>query len=391
MVLNRQPHSRSMKKIVIASDSFKGCAASAEIAEAAEAGIRRIFPRCRIIKIPVADGGEGTVDALVAATNGQRHTVMAHGPSMEPLQAVYGILGDARTAVIETAAASGLALLAPEARNPMQTSTFGTGELIRDALLKGCRKFLIGLGGSATNDAGTGLLQALGYRFYDADGKETEPGGGALEKIERIDSAQALPELAGCSFTALCDVTNPFYGPTGAAYVFAPQKGASPAITEQLDKGLRHFAQIIRESGRQPVDDLSGAGAAGGLGGGLAAFLGARLQPGIETILKTLHFENIVKGADWVITGEGRLDIQTTMGKVVSGIAAAAARQGVPVIALGGALYDADALNRAGIRAVFPVLPYPVTLQEAMDKAFTLKNIDRTMSQLCRLLSTRPE
>ena len=374
-----------MNKIVIASDSFKGCATSAEIAGAAEAGVLRVFPGCRVIKLPVADGGEGTVEALVEATGGCFRSLEVHGPVMKPLKATYGILGDKETAVIETAAASGLALLAPEKRDPMLTSTFGTGELIRDALRKGCRKFLIGLGGSATNDAGTGLLQALGYRFYDRAGRCLESGGRILEKIDRIDPAEALPELAGCSFTALCDVTNPFYGQAGAAYVFAPQKGASLETVQRLDNGLRHFAQVIRRTGRMPVDELPGAGAAGGLGGGLTAFLHARLEPGIETILKTVHFDEIIKGADWVITGEGKLDIQTTMGKVPAGIAAAAARQQVPVIALGGALYDADALNRAGIRAVFPILPYPVSRQEAMDKTFTLENISRTVSQFCRL------
>ena len=371
-----------MKKIVIASDSFKGSLSSAEVAACGERAVHRLFPDCKVVQLPVADGGEGTVETLTAALGGQSVTAIVHDP--------LGRLITARseqTALIEMAAASGLPLLPLEERNPWLTSTYGTGELIRNALERGCHKFLIAIGGSATNDGGMGLLQALGFRFLDAEGKELPGCGGSLQQIQQIDSSGVLVDLAQCQFTVACDVTNPFYGPTGAAYVFAPQKGADAEMVEALDQGLRHFAQLIHTTQGIAIDQLAGAGAAGGLGGGLVAFLNARLTPGIEMVLDALRFDTQITGADLIITGEGKLDAQTCMGKTPLGILRRAQQQGIPVVALGGAVEASEALNQCGFLAVFPILPYPTSLTEAMDSSFTQQNIERTIAQVLRLFS----
>ena len=374
-----------MRKIIIASDSFKGCLSSLEVARAAENGIRKVLPDCEVVGIPVADGGEGTTEALVAALHGQFVSCEVHDPLMNLIKADYGILGDRITAVIEMAGASGLTLVPPEKRNPMLTTTCGTGELIKNALQRGCRRFLIGIGGSATNDAGTGMLQALGFRFLDRNGKELDKGGQILEKIVYIDSEKTIPELQEAFFTVACDVNNPFSGKNGAAFVYARQKGADDAMIGKLDRGLQQFASVIRNSVGKDIDLIPGAGAAGGLGGGILAFLPATLKPGIQMVLEALDFENQIQNADLIITGEGKLDRQTGMGKTPAGVLEAAKRQQIPVIAIGGSVEETDLLVQQGFLAAFSIQPGPISLEQAMDKAFTCRQIERIVEQIIRL------
>ena len=377
-----------MKKIIIASDSFKGSLSSAEVAVSCEKGIRKVFPKCEIIKLPIADGGEGTIEALVSATNGRIHSCHVHDPLMRLIEARYGVLGDGETAVIEMAAASGLTLIEPHLRNPMKTTTYGTGELIQDALEHGCRKFLIGIGGSATNDAGTGMLQALGMKFRDIAGNLLGYGGEILQKIEMIDSND-FPEdkLAKCTFTIACDVNNPFSGPQGAAFIFAPQKGADAKQIRILDTGLKHFAQLIAQTLYKDIDATPGAGAAGGMGGAFIAFFNARLSRGIDTVLDALHFNEKLQGADLVITGEGKMDAQTIMGKAPMGVPKAAQRKNIPVIGIAGCVDETELLNNAGFLAVYPIVEGPVSQEQAMEKSRTCSNIERTVHQCMRMLS----
>ncbi|MGL5856580.1 MAG: glycerate kinase family protein, partial [Cetobacterium sp.] len=302
-------------KVVVAIDSFKGSLSSFELGQAIEVGVKRVYPEAEVIKVPIADGGEGTVASLVEGTKGKFVTVTVNNPLMEKIEARYGIMGDGKTAVIEMAEASGLPLIPVEKRNPMKTTTYGTGELIKDAILKGCREFIVGIGGSATNDAGLGMLQALGYKFLDENKKELGFGGEILSKVRYIDSTKSLPELKDCRFLVACDVDNPFYGPKGAAEIYSRQKGATEDMVKELDKGLKDLAEIIKKELNVDVSNLSGAGAAGGLGGGLVAFLNGKLSPGIDMILEKVGLEKELKNADFVITGEGRLDHQTAMGK----------------------------------------------------------------------------
>lgn len=383
-----------MKKVVIALDSFKGCLTSAEAEQAAAQGLRTVFPQCEVICLPVADGGEGMLDVLLTATCGKSVFITAHDPLMELRDARYGISGDGQTAFIEMASISGLPLVAIEKRNPMLTTTFGTGELMRDALQRGCRHFIIGLGGSATNDAGLGMLQALGFRFLDKEGKElgiTDEGapcgicGRMLRKVSSIDSSRSHPALKEARFTAACDVRNPFHGKEGAAYVFAPQKGADEAMVVELDAGMQHLAEVIGKHTGQAIADVPGAGAAGGMGGGLLAFLNAELKPGIQLLLTALRFAEKAEGADLIITGEGKADRQTLMGKVPGGILEEARKQRIPVILLAGSIEDTDELNRAGFRGVFSIVPSPISLQQAMQPEFAQRNIRRAVEQIARL------
>lgn len=375
-----------MRKIVIASDSFKGSVTSAAIAECAEVAVHKVFPDCEVVKIPVGDGGEGTAETLIAALGGEVVSCTVHDPLMRPVEAVYGILGDKRTAVIEMAVASGLTLVAMQERNPLLTTTYGTGELIKDALNRGCRNFLIGIGGSATNDGGTGMLQALGFRFLDEAGNELGSGGQILNRIYSVDRSMALPQLRESSFTIACDVNNPFYGEKGAAYVFARQKGADDVMICSLDEGLRNFAEVIERTERVEVNRIPGSGAAGGLGGGFVAFLKGVLKPGIQMVLEALRFDERIQGADLIITGEGKLDKQTCMGKTPFGVLQAAMRQDIPVIVMGGSVMEVDLLTASGFLAVLPLLPYPVSLEQAMDKEFTERNIMRALEQQLRVI-----
>ena len=375
-----------MKKTVLGIDSFKGSLSSIEVADAVKRGILSVFPDCEVVKIPMADGGEGTMEALVYATGGKTVAVDTFDPLMRPIKAAYGILGDGVTAVIELAAASGLPLLAIDERNPMKTTTFGTGVLIAHALKQGCRNFLLGIGGSATNDGGIGLLTALGFRFFNAEGKEVEPTGEKLIEITRIDKQKVMPEVGESNFRTACDVTNPLCGLNGAAYVYAPQKGASEKMVKLLDEGLRHYASVIEKDMKTTIVSLPGAGAAGGTGAGLTAMLNAELLPGVGLVLDTLGFDNMLAECDLVITGEGRIDRQTAMGKAPAGVAAAAKKKGIPVIAIAGSVEDCEELTNAGFNASFSVLPRILTLNEAMQPETARENITQFVTQLCRVI-----
>ena len=371
-----------MKKIVVASDSFKGCLSSMQLADAVERAELQACPACDVVKIDVADGGEGTMDALQCTLGGQKVCIEVSDPLGRSVCASYVILDDGITAVVEMAAASGLTLLSQGERNPLKTSTYGTGQLIADALDKGCRKLLIGIGGSATNDAGMGMLAALGYRFVDARGNALCGCGESLEQVASIDTTSVNPILAESEFIVACDVEAPLYGPKGAACVFAPQKGADPAMVARLDRGLKHFSDAVAKC-RNFVEDysyISGSGAAGGLGFGLVTFLNARLERGIDLVLDAIGFDSIIKDADLIITGEGKVDSQTLTGKAPYGILQRAKRQGIPVIAIGGSvqLYPDDA-KRAGFADVLQISPSDMPLQEAIKPETATENICRTI------------
>lgn len=355
-----------MNTILLAFDSFKGSLTSREVADAFEEGVRSVAPDCIIHKVCLADGGEGTAEALVSTLGGEWVKVEVFDPLMRPICARYGVVDDGDTAIIEMAEASGLTLLAEEERNPLKTSTYGTGQLIADALKRGCRKVVIGIGGSATNDAGTGMLSALGFRFFDAEGHLLDGCGESLERVATIDSSLILPELKSVDMRVACDVTNPFCGPQGAAYVFAPQKGADLQMVERLDKGMWHFAEIIKQYNKVDVTHLSGAGAAGGLGGAFSALLGAQLCQGVELVLDALHFEELLKGCDLVVTGEGRIDRQTLMGKAPMGILKAATRRGIPVIAIGGSVERCPELEHSGFSSILSINEEGLPLHLAM-------------------------
>ncbi len=357
-------------RIVVCPDSFKDCLPAAPVAAAMAAGCRRAAPGAEVVELPLADGGEGTVAALVAATGGRLVERRVTGPLGEPVTATYGLLGDGATAVIEMAAASGLELVPPALRDPRRTTTRGTGELLADALDAGVRRIVIGLGGSATNDGGTGLAAALGARFLGADGGELPPGGAALARLARIDASGLDPRLAAAELRVACDVDNPLCGPRGASRVYGPQKGASPADVELLDNALARYAERLRADLGRDVAELPGAGAAGGLGAGLVAFGGASLGSGIDLVLDVVGFEAALAGTDLILTGEGRLDGQTLHGKTIAGVLRRAARREVPVVALAGSLGGSPAtLYQAGLLAAFALPPGPLTLDEAIAAA----------------------
>ena len=328
-----------MNKIVIASDSFKGTLTSMEVADSVETGVRAVFPDCEVIKLNVADGGEGMLDAICGVRSFQKIELEVNDPLGRRIVAPYVILEDG-TALIEMAQSGGLPLLRPDERNPMKTSTYGTGEMIADALARGCRKFMMGIGGSATNDAGMGMLSALGYRFLDENGNELPGIGASLCKVTSVDGTAVIPSLKEAEFAVACDVTAPLYGPQGAAYVYAPQKGADEKMVKMLDAGLWHFADIVSEKTGMDVSGHPGAGAAGGLGYAFKSFLNTRLDRGIEIVLDAIGFDSIIKDADLVITGEGRVDSQTFTGKTVYGVAERARAQGVPVMVIAGSVQN---------------------------------------------------
>lgn len=376
-----------MMKVLIAIDSFKGSISSIEGSKAISLGIKEIYPEAEIVTLPLADGGEGTVEALVQATGGKRVEKEVAGPLKEKVHAAYGILGDGKTAVIEVAAACGLPLVPDNQRNPLLTTTYGVGELISDAIEKGCREFVIGLGGSATNDAGIGMLQALGFRFLNQQNEEVGLGAQALHDIWKIDLSQAHAKLKECTFKVACDVNNPLYGPNGAAHIFGPQKGAAPDVIEQLDKGLKHFAEIALHALGTDIHNTPGAGAAGGLGAAFSGFLNAELQSGIQLVLDIVNMEKNMQGADFVITGEGKLDGQTSMGKAPLGVAKLAQKHKIPVLALAGGVNEETAvLNNLGITSYFSIVNAPMTLEEAMDPKVAFNNLKSTTHQLFRLL-----
>lgn len=356
-------------KIILAPDSFKGSLTSLEVAAAMETGIKRVIPDAECIKIPMADGGEGTVRSLLDALGGELISCTVKGPAGRTVTADYGILADNRTAVIEMAAASGLSLVSGRSRNPMETSTFGTGELMCHALDRGVETIILGIGGSATNDAGVGMAQALGAVFRSGDGRIIrQPGsGGMLQKIESVDLQGMHPKLRHTQVLVACDVDNPLTGKNGAAHVFAPQKGADAAMVKILDENLEHLAGVIKRELDVDVDKVPGAGAAGGLGAGLLVFAGAELKSGIEIISKATSIETHLRTADLVFTGEGRVDFQTAFGKTPAGIARLAGKYGVPVIAIGGGLADdAGAAFSHGINGLEAAIARDMPLDEAL-------------------------
>lgn len=376
-----------MKRITVAVDSFKGSLTSMEVAEAFERGFVQIFPRCEVRKVCVADGGEGTVEALVQMLGGEMVELMVADPLMRQVKVCYGVVDGGECAVMEMSAASGLPLLAPEERNPLITTTFGTGEMVADALARGCRKFLVGIGGSATNDAGVGMLRALGFRFLDAAGSELVGGGEILERIFSIDDSGVSAAVREAEFRVACDVANPLYGPQGAAYIFAPQKGADVAMVERLDAGLRNFAEAVRRYNGEDIATLRGAGAAGGLGGGMKALLGAQLVRGIDMVLAAMRFEQIIEGSDLVVTGEGCVDAQTLMGKAPYGVLQASKRKGIPCVAIGGGVVMCDQLRDSGFTAICPVSPDSMSLEEAMRRDVAMANVKRAALRIAEMLN----
>lgn len=359
-------------KIVIAPDSFKESLSAAEVARAIAAGIRRALPAADCVLVPVADGGEGTVRALVDATGGRLYTKRVAGPLGDPVRARYGFLGDGTTAAIEMAAASGLELVAPAARNPIKTTSYGTGQLLRAALMKGARRIIVGIGGSATNDGGAGMAQALGVRFLDRRGRVLDEmlTGGSLDRVQAIDMSLAEPAIAGATIVVACDVNNRLLGKHGATRTYGPQKGADAAAIERLESRLAHFASVISRDLGVAVRSLRGGGAAGGLGAGLVAFLGASLRPGADIVLDAVDLAGHLRDADLLVTGEGMIDAQTAFGKAPAAVAAAAKRFGVPVVALGGALSnDANKGFANGFDALESSVIRPVELATAITEA----------------------
>lgn len=371
------------KKITVASDSFKGSLSSLQVADAVEEGIHMVYPDCIVQKVNVADGGEGTMEALRQTLGGRVIEVEVADPLGRTVTSPYVMLDDGHTAVLEMSAASGLPLLKPSERNPMLTSTYGTGQLIADALGKGCRKFLVGIGGSATNDAGMGMMRALGCRFLDSEGRELDGTGGTLSKVEEIDLSSLAEGLKDSEFIVACDVDSPLYGPKGAAYVFSPQKGADENMVKSLDEGLRHFSSVVKTATGKDVSDLPGAGAAGGLGGGMVAFLNARLEKGIEMVLDAISFDSMIQGSDLVITGEGRVDFQTLTGKTPFGVLNRAQKQGIPVVAIGGSVtLDAEDVEKAGFKGAYAVTPEGMPLEEAMKTDVAACNVRNTTAEI---------
>ena len=378
---------RGRMKVLIAPDSFKENLSARQVAEAIARGMRQADADCECVLLGLADGGEGTVRAIVEATNGSVRHVKVTGPLGEEVVAVFGVTGDGECAVIEIASASGLPLVPPEKRNPLVTTTFGTGELMRSALEEGVSKILIGIGGSATVDGGVGLAQALGVRFSTSTG-EAGFGGGELGRIEGIDVSKRDERLEGVSVEVACDVDNALVGPTGAAEVYGPQKGATPEQVKSLDANLRHLAEVIARDLGKDVRGLPGAGAAGGLGAGLVAFVGARLRPGVEMVLEAVGLEKHLAGMDLVITAEGKLDRQTAFGKTPVGVARAAKRHGIPCVALAGVLEAGyEGVYDEGIAACFAIADGPMTRSESMARAEEL--LSRTAENVVRLYGGR--
>ena len=374
-------------KIVIAIDSLKGSLSSMEAGHAIEQGIRNVLPETKVLVKPLADGGEGTTEALVEGLGGDMVQVQVHGPLETPVNAAYGVIRESNTAIMEMAAAAGIILVGKDKR-PLDATTYGVGEMIRDAITRGCREFIIGIGGSATNDGGIGMLTALGYEFLDAEGKPAGIGAGALYKVAKICDDKVMPELKDCHFRIACDVTNPLCGENGSTYIYGPQKGVTVELRDELDHAMGAYAQVVKAYNGTDYAKTPGAGAAGGLGFAFLSFLSGELLPGIELVLNAVEMDKAMEGADLVFTGVGRLDYQTAMGKAPVGIAKMAKKHGAKVIALAGAVIEgAQECNEQGIDAYFPILRQVVTLDEAMDPATARKNMVETTEQVMRLVA----
>ncbi len=374
-----------MSKFLLIPDSFKGTMSSEEICAIMEKAIRKNQPEADIISIPVADGGEGSVDAFLRAMGGEKITVSVKGPFFEEMEAFYGVVDDGQIAVIEMAACAGLPLVEGKA-DPKKTTTYGVGQLMEDAIRRGCRKIVMGLGGSCTNDAGAGAAAALGVVFTDKNGNPFVPVGGTLAEIEHVDISGLLPVLREIELVAMCDIDNPLFGEKGAAYIFSPQKGATPEVVKELDNGLKHLDQVLQKDLKLSLAEIKGAGAAGGMGCGMVAFFGATLQMGIETVLDTVKFDELLHGADYVLSGEGKIDSQSIRGKVVIGIAKRAKKANVPLIAIVGDIGDGieEAYDK-GVSGIFSINRVAVEYKEAKLRAkedlyLTVDNLLRFMN-----------
>lgn len=374
-------------KVVIAIDSLKGSLSSMEAGMAIKDGILAAKPDAEVIVKPLADGGEGTTDALIEGMNGERIDLTVTGPMHTPVDAYYGYLKDTNTAVMEMASAAGITLVPDSEKNPLLATSYGVGEMINDAIQRGCRNFIIGIGGSVTNDGGIGMLKALGVRFLDENGEDAGEGGQALAKVARIDVSGMNPLLKECHIQVACDVNNPLCGENGSTYVYGPQKGVTEDMKKTLDEAMAHFARVTSETLENDYMNTSGAGAAGGLGYAFLAYTGAALTPGIELILDAVGLEEELSGADVVVTGEGRLDFQTAMGKAPVGVARLAKKYNAKVIAFAGSVTkEATACNNEGIDAFFPILRSVCTLAEAMDPVAARNSMTATVEQVFRLL-----
>lgn len=372
-------------KVVAAIDSFKGSMTSMEAGNAVKKGILAAKPDAEVVVNPLADGGEGTVDALIEGLGAKKIPVTVTGPLGEKVSCYYGFLEETKSAVMEMASAAGITLVTK--KDPLRASTYGVGEMIADALKRGCKNFMIGIGGSATNDGGIGMLKALGFEFFDEDGNDVGEGAAALAKIEVIQTENKNPLLSGAKFQIACDVKNPLCGKQGATYIFGPQKGVTEEQKEQVDEAMRHYADVTKESLDCDFADCEGAGAAGGLGYAFLSYLAGELIPGVELILQATGLEEKMKNADVVVTGEGRLDAQTVMGKAPVGVAALAKKYNAKVIAFAGSVApEASVCNQAGIDAFFPIVRGVTTLEEAMKKENAMENIAATAEQVFRLL-----
>lgn len=378
-----------MKKVVLAFDSFKGSVSSKEITQTLQRAISSEWEDIDVVSFPIADGGEGTVEILADALGAESVCCTVHDPLMRSINTRYAIVYDQHLAIMEMASAAGLPLLSEKERNPMFTSTYGVGEMVLDAVQKGCTHILLGLGGSATNDAGTGMLAAMGVSFLDKEGRTVDSCGKTLKSIDKIDTTSMFSSLKNISFTIICDVDNPFCGKNGAAYVFAPQKGASSDEVRELDEGLCHYRELILRQFGKDINLQAGAGAAGGMAGGLLPFLNVKLMPGSQTVLRLLGFENVIKEASLVVTGEGKVDRQTCMGKALQGILDLSKKHQIPVVAIGGAVEAVDELNKRGFTAVFSIQSGPVSLDKSMNKEYTLAHLSQTVNQILRLFFSR--
>ena len=373
-----------MKKVVLIPDSFKGTVSSTELCGIMKRQIQEHFPNCEVVSIPVADGGEGSVDAFLTALGGNKITVTVENPYFEPMEAFYGIIDNGSCAVIEMAACAGLPLV-ENRKNPLLTTTYGVGKLIVHAAQSGVKKIIVGLGGSATNDAGCGAAAAAGIKFYNKNGESFIPTGGSLKDVAKIDTKDLHPSLNGVEIITMCDIDNPMYGKSGAAYVFAPQKGADAAMVESLDAGLLHLCEVIDKCIGTDLSQIPGGGAAGAMGAGMVAFFSSRLQMGIETVLDTVNFDSLITDTDVIITGEGKLDTQSLRGKVVIGVARRAKAQSKPVIAIvGGADYGIDDAYDMGLTAVFPINRLPQDFE--IIRAYSKENVKFTIDNVVRLI-----
>lgn len=378
--------------VVVAIDSLKGSLSSMDAGYAIAEGVHKVISNATVTVRPLADGGEGTVEALVAGMNGRTQNVMVTGPLGVPVNCEYGVIEETKTAVIEMSGAAGITLVPTEKRNPLDTTTYGVGEVIKDAIKKGCRRFIVGIGGSATNDGGVGMLQALGYGFLDKEGNSIAFGAKGLEKLDSITDKNVIPELAECEFKIACDVNNPLCGENGASAVYGPQKGATPSMIMQMDKWLNYYAALAGEKFPKANPKLEGTGAAGGMGFAFVTFTNAVLESGINIVLEETKLGDYIKDADIVVTGEGQLDFQTAMGKAPIGVAKLAKEYKKPVVAFAGSVTkEAIACNENGIDAFFPILRRISTLEDAMKPENAKENLADTVEQVFRLWSMRGE